>query len=143
MFIVLLIVSFAVSFLVCVVLARVFRTPINKILKRLVGEDIYTAWTKYITFAVYVVGISGGVRVWKLEQYITVQAESDRITELTTNHWVLEIYRTVIGTLQSVAWMLLVFFLVALIAFVIVKGREFKRQAQAESGKQSELTAAD
>jgi hypothetical protein len=34
---------------------------------------------------------------------------------------VLEIYRTVIGTLQGIAWVLLIFFVVALLAFVIVR----------------------
>ncbi|MED5415647.1 MAG: hypothetical protein VYC64_11885 [Candidatus Latescibacterota bacterium] len=36
----------------------------------------------------------------------------------------LEVYRTLIGTLQSVAWMLLVFFVFALIAYVIVRVSE-------------------
>jgi hypothetical protein len=35
------------------------------------------------------------------------------------DRWVLEVYRPVIGTLQSVAWMLLVFFLLALLAYVV------------------------
>ncbi len=43
---------------------------------------------------------------------------------LTTDRWVLEIYRTIVGTLQATAWMLLVVFLVALIAFVIVRAFE-------------------
>jgi len=38
------------------------------------------------------------------------------------------VYRTVIGTLQSAAWMLLLFFLFALIAYVIVKGLEARKQ---------------
>ena len=37
---------------------------------------------------------------------------------------------TIIGTLQSVAWMLLVFFLFALIAFVIVKGLESRKKPE-------------
>ena len=130
MFITLLVVNFIVAFVVCLVIAAIFRTPIANILHRLVAEDIYTAWSKYITFAIYVVGISGGVRVWDLEKYITPRAESGVVLELNRDRWVLEIYRTVIGTLQSNAWMLLVFFLFALIAYVIVKGLELRRQAK-------------
>jgi hypothetical protein len=48
------------------------------------------------------------------------------VAQLTPEYWTLEIYRAIVGTLQSVAWMLLVFFLVSLIAYVIVKGREIK-----------------
>ena len=44
-----------------------------------------------------------------------------KVVELTTERWVLEVYRTLIGTLQTTAWMLLVFFLFALIAYVVVR----------------------
>jgi len=130
MFITLLVVNFIVAFVVSLIIAQIFRTPITKILQRLVAEDIYTAWSKYITFAIYVVGISGGVRVWDLERYITPDRESGKILELTQDRWVLELYRTVIGAMQSTAWMLLMFFIFALIAYVIVKGLELRRQGK-------------
>ena len=132
MFILLLAVTFVVSVIACIVLARVFRKPLDRILNRLLGEDIYLAWTRYLLFALYVVGISGGVRVWDLERYITPAKAGEAILELNSDRWILEIYRTIIGTLQSVAWMLLVFFLVALLAFVVVKGREMKHPAQSD-----------
>jgi hypothetical protein len=126
-FFALLVASLAISLVVCFILARIFRRPVDRILERLIGEQIHSEWVKYLRFAIYVVGISGGVQVWKLERYISAEAPDQKILELTSERWVLEIYRTVIGTLQAVAWMLLVFFLVALIAFVIVKGREAKQ----------------
>ena len=46
--------------------------------------------------------------------------------ELTFERWVLEIYRTVIETLQGIAWMLLVFFVFALVAYVVVRVAELK-----------------
>jgi hypothetical protein len=130
MFMTLLVVNFLLAFAVCFIVARIFRAPINRILQRLVAEDIFIAWAKYIAFATYVVGISGGVRVWDLEKYITPPTQSGTIVELTQERWVLELYRTVIGTLQSVAWMLLLFFIFALIAYVIVKGLELRRQVK-------------
>lgn len=128
MFITLLVANFIVAFGVCVIIVKVFRGPIDRILLRLVGEDLYTTWSRYIIFAIYVVGISGGVRVWDLEKYISPQVGDGAILQLTPERWVLEIYRTAISTLQSNAWMLLVFFIFTLIAFVIVKGAEMKRQ---------------
>jgi hypothetical protein len=113
----------------CFLLPRVFHTPVNSILHRLIAEDIYTAWSKYLAFATYVVGISGGVRIWDLEKYITPRDNKD-IIALTPERWALEIYRTVLETLQSVAWMLLIFFLFALIAFVIVKGMEMRKNSK-------------
>ncbi|HLA68885.1 MAG TPA: hypothetical protein VJN65_04205 [Bacteroidota bacterium] len=129
MFILLLAANLILAFLVCAIVVRIFRTPLDKILQRLVGEDIYGTWTKYMIFAIYVVGISGGVRIWDLEKYIT-PGKDGAILELTSDRWILEIYGTVIGTLQSNAWMLLIFFLFALIAFVIVKGREIKKHSK-------------
>ncbi len=129
MFLLLLLVSFIVALLVCVIIVRIFSKPIASILQRLINEEIYKVWSKYITFAIYVVGISGGVRIWDLEKYISPREESGAILELTSSRWILEIYRTIIGTLQANAWMLLVFFIFALIAYVVVKGMEMKRQA--------------
>lgn len=130
MFITLLTINFLIAFAVCAIIAFIFKSSINKILHRLVSEDIYSAWSKYILFAIYVVGISGGVRVWALEKYITADVAGAEVTKLTTERWVLEVYRTMIDTLQSVAWMLLLFFIFALIAYVIVRGLELRKQSR-------------
>lgn len=126
MFVWLLIVTLAVSAAVCFCVARVFDTPIGNILTRLVSGELGSAWHRYITFAIYVVGISGGVRIWALEQYVTPRTTEQGILELNTARWVLEVYRTIIETLQGIAWMLLVFFVFALIAYVILRGFEIR-----------------
>ena len=125
----LLLVNLAEAFIICMIVALLFKKPVSKIMQRLVPDDIYTAWTKYITFAIYVVGVSGGTRLWDLEKYINPWGKDDKVLELTQDRWILEIYHTVIATLQSIAWMLLVFFLFALIAYVIVRGFEMKKHA--------------
>ena len=71
MFIVLLAVTFAIAIIVSFLVVRLFRESIATILDRIVAEDIGGAWWRYLTFAIYVVGVSGGVRVWDLEKYIT------------------------------------------------------------------------
>jgi hypothetical protein len=128
MFLLLLAVNFLISVGVCLIVARIFQSPISRILQRLIAEELYSTWSRYMTFAIYVVGISGGVRVWDLEKYITPRAQGGTILELTSDRWVLEVYRTMIDTLQSNAWMLLLFFLFTLIAFVITKGMELRKQ---------------
>ena len=130
MFVTLLAVNFVLAFVVCFVVVLVFRNPINKILQRLVSEEIYSTWAKYILFATYVVGISGGVRIWDLEKYITPATQGGAVLELTNDRWILEVYRTIIGTLQSIAWMLLLFFVFALLAYVVVKGLEMRKQTR-------------
>lgn len=128
MFILLLAVTFALAITVSWLLTRVFRGPITQILDRIIGEAVAEAWARYLNFAIFVVGISGGVRVWDFEKYLASSAPDGRVAELTPEAWTMEIYRAIVGTLQSVAWMLLVFFVFALIAFVIVKGREIRQK---------------
>ena len=130
MFLTLLLLTFVISLLVSFLVARLFERPIRQILARLVPEDLTGAWQRYLTFAIYVVGISGGVRIWSLEQYILPKAHDQPALVLTGDRWTFEVFRTVIGTLQSLAWLLLVFFVFALIAYVVVRGLEARRGAQ-------------
>lgn len=127
MFMTLLLVTFLTAAIVSFIVVRVFSRPISKILDRIISDEIAAVWAKYIRFATYVVGISGGVRIYDLERYITPQKAGEAPIQLTTERWVLELYRTVIESLQAMAWMLLVFFIFALIAYVIVKIFQVKR----------------
>lgn len=127
MFVTLLIVVFIVSLIISSLTALLFSKPVNKILTRLVSEELAPTWKRYILYAVYVVGISGGTRVWEMEMYINPDKDG-RVLALNSERWFIEIYKTVIGSLQGVAWMLLVFFLFALVAYVLVKGFEARKQ---------------
>lgn len=130
MFFALLIVTLLVATLVSYLVARTFDKPILTILERIVGGEMAAAWARYMKFAIYVVGISGGVRIYELERYLPQQQTKmpdgmvEPVTQqltLSPERWVLEVYRTIIETMQALAWMLLVFFLIALIAYVIVR----------------------
>ncbi len=128
----LLAVTFSIALLVSAIVSRVFTQPLDSILKRIITDQISSAWLKYLKFAIYVVGISSGVRIYELEKYITPQRgeRESKIVELTSDRWILEVYRAVIDTLQGIAWMLLLFFVFALIAYVIVKIFESRKQDQ-------------
>jgi hypothetical protein len=136
MFIPLLIVTFTISLVTCFVTGWLFRHPITAILKRIIGEQLSGAWQRYIAFATYIVGISGGVRIWDLEKYITPHLPASEPITLNADRWTLEVYRTIIGTLQSIAWMLLVFFVFALIAYVILRGFELLHVRKAGEPKE-------
>jgi hypothetical protein len=128
MFITLLAVTFVISAVVSGIVVRMFAKPIDAILQRIISDPISQAWVKYVKFAVYVVGISSGVRIFELERYITPgQFKDAQVLLLTRDRWVLEVYRTIIESLQGIAWLLLVFFAVALVAFVIVRVFELKK----------------
>src|SRR3989337_1088475 len=101
MIVTLLLVTFAIAAGVSFSVSRLFDRPIAGILTRIVAEELSSAWQKYIRFAIYVVGISGGVRIWELEKYITPRGKDDPALVLNMDRWTLEVYRTIIETLQS------------------------------------------
>ena len=136
MFYYLIISTFALALLVSFIVMRLFSNSINAILARIIHDPIHEAWAKYTKFAGMVVGTSSGIRIYDMEKYITplTYAENDKkiVIELTQERWVLEIYRTIIETLQGLAWIMLVFFMVALIAYVIVRWSEIKYAAKSK-----------
>ena len=130
MFLTLLFVTFVVALTVASIVARLFTGPVDRILKRITSEEISGGWLRYMQFAIVVVGVSRGVRIYNLERYINPQVRDNsegRILALTQERWILELYRTVIETLEGIAWMLLWFFAIALIAYVVVRAFELKR----------------
>jgi len=131
----LMVATFVVAAVVSFLVAKSFDKPVSRILHRLVSDDLSPAWEKYLRFAIYVVGISGGVRIWDLEKYISPRADDVQPLVLTGERWVLELYRTLLETLQSIAWMLLVFFAFALVAYVVVRSVELRHGA---GGKRAE-----
>ena len=129
MFLTLLAATFGIAVVVSALVVMLFYRPVKAILNRLIAEKISNAWWRYLAFAMFVVGVSGGVRVWDLEKYITPRPEEASAIALNPERWSLEIYRTVIGTLQGEAWLLLVFFVFALVAYVITRGFEMRQAA--------------
>jgi len=101
MFFTLLLVTFLIAAAVSFGVVYFFDDSIGKILTRVASQELAHAWRRYVTFAAYVVGISGGVRVHHLEQYVNARSTDNVVLDLTPEAWTLEVYRTVIGTLQS------------------------------------------
>lgn len=131
-----LILSLGVSWLV----AKLFGSSIESILRRIIDDEISQVWSKYLRFAILVVGVSNGVRVWDYEKYLNPSKEGPVIA-LTTERWVFELYHTVISALQGIAWLLLVFFVFALLAYVVMRAidlRQGVRQGKAASPPPSE-----
>jgi tellurite resistance protein TehA-like permease len=129
MFIGLLAVAFLIAVGVSTIAAIVFIRPLRRIMQRIVPDEISGAWVRYLMFAIYVVGVGGGVNVRQIERYINPGAQG-QVLELTRERWVVEVYSSVIGALGAIAWMLLVFFVLALVAYVLVRAFELKRREQ-------------
>ena len=126
MFFTLLLVTFVLALAVSWVVASLFRKPIRAVLQSIIQDSLSYVWEKYLTFATYVVGVSGGVNFYQLERYVFpntrfTETANPEIIELTSERWVVEVYRTIIEALQSIAWMYFFLFIVALIAYVFVR----------------------
>lgn len=130
MFYYLMFANFAIALLISTITILIFGKSINAILGRIINDSISSSWAKYTKFAGMVVGVSSGIRIYDMEKYITpaiYNIKENYIVQLTTERWFLEIYRTIIETLQGLAWMLLVFYIIALLAYVIVRWIETKK----------------
>ncbi|NOY89527.1 MAG: hypothetical protein GXO93_09125 [FCB group bacterium] len=125
-FLLLLVIILVISIIVSGLVILFFQKPIAKMLTRIVGEEIAQAWQKFLTFALLVIGISSGVAIWRLERFVQPSDDGTAPLTLTNQVFGLEIYNTIISTLGGMAWALFIFFVVALIAFVIVKRKEAK-----------------
>lgn len=122
MFIALLIVTFLIATAASAVVARAFSEPVAVILTRIVADELAMAWQRYVIFALYLLGINGGVRIWQLEQFVRYGQSS--LPLLNADRWALEVYRTLIGSLQSLAVALLAFFVLSLLAYLRVRSLE-------------------
>ena len=124
MFIALFVVSFALALTLSVIVAWISREAIDSILRRFVADyAVRAGFEKYIRFAIVAVGISTGTRVRALQEYIAAPDwnKAALTAALTQEVWVMETYRTIVGTLEGIAWLLLVCVFAALIAPVILR----------------------
>lgn len=134
MFYAILLVTLAVALVTSILVVRFFNEAVKKILSRIVGDDLAEAWRKYMSFAIVVVGVSGGVRIWDLEKFVPNGRET--ALELNGVRWTIQIYRTVIDTLSQIAWVMLLFFLCTMVAYVIMRAVEAR--ANERNGKTPE-----
>jgi hypothetical protein len=131
MFLFLLFATFATALAVSFAVMWLFTKPIDSVLRRIIADDISAAWSKYMKFAILVVGVSTGVPLRDLERYVTATLggrEVQSAASLSVDRWIFELYRAAIETLQGIAWMLLVFFAFALIAYVIIRIAEAHKE---------------
>ena len=136
MFFLLLFATFAVALGVSFAVMWLFTKPIDSVLQRIIADEISAAWSKYMKFAILVVGVSSGVPVHDLERYVSATLggrEVQSASSLGFDRWIFELYRAAIEALQGIAWMLLVFFIFALIAYVIVRIGEMRSDARSAS----------
>src|SRR5260370_20843986 len=130
MFLFLLFATFVVALVVSFLVIRLFTKPVDSVLRRIIADEISAAWSKYMKFAILVVGVSTGVPLRDLERYISpaLGGREVQTASLSFDRWIFELYRASIDTLQGISWMLLVFFAFPLFPYVIVRIGEARKE---------------
>jgi preprotein translocase subunit SecG len=75
--------------------------------------------------------VSGGVNMWEIQKYL--QNGREQVMELNGPRWTMEIYRTAMDTLSQISWVMLLFFLCAMVAYVIMRVAESSREQRRSS----------
>jgi hypothetical protein len=128
MFLALFAVSLVLALGISATIAWFSKDIIEGILHRFLADKIATAISKYLRFAIVVAGISDGTRAGALRDYINAPSYSrDQLTaQLTPEFWALELYRTAIGSLEGILWLMLIFSLGALMAIILIRRADLK-----------------
>lgn len=135
MIVTLFLVTFVLAAGLAAGVAWLSKDPIEVLLHRFLAAHISVALSKYLRFAIVVVGTASGTRVAALEEYIgaTSYNKTAMTAALTQETWVLELYRTVVATLEGIVWLLLVVAFFVLLAILIIRKANMK---QLQPGKE-------
>jgi hypothetical protein len=125
MFVTLFFVTFLLALAVSAIVAWISKEAIESVLNRYFAAHISAAMSKYLRFAVVVVGVAMGTRVQALEDYVSAPSwtKANMDSALTPAVWAMELYRTAMGALAGILWLSLVF------AFLVAVGLFFIRRA--------------
>jgi hypothetical protein len=136
----LLVAEVVISLVISWCVVRILRQPTEQILHRITSDETSRAWLKYVKFAIYVAGVSGGVKIAEkdFEKFMRM-AEVNYSGSYALGYgymvWLLtaEIWEAVVGALGGIFWFLAYFFIAAAIAFVIVRVLELIKSKPADT----------
>ena len=145
MFIVLFLVTFLLAFAISSGVAWAGKEPIEGILHHFFSLNVTAAMSKYLRLAIVLIGVSSGARIRILEEFISASpANKLQMTDaLTQEFWVVELYRTCITTLEGILWLLLLFSLVVLAAYWMMRKSALKEQQTSEGRSKFQDSKAD
>ena len=143
MFVLLFVASFVLSLGISAVVAWGSKEPIESILYHFFPVNASLALSKYLRLAIVLIGVSSGSRIHLLEEYLAASPANkiEMASLLTQEFWVLEFYRTAVGAIEGILWLLLLFsFCVFVIYFVM---RKAKLRDESKRSVPSDSSAAD
>jgi hypothetical protein len=122
----LIILMFATAVGVAHLLAKVSDKLVTVHVAKIVeDEELGASWIKYIRLAVYIVAITGGIEVYRLERAFSAY-------DFGLGQIAIELYRVAAGAAVSVVWLLLPVFLASLVI------KELRKVLSARAGTKDE-----
>ena len=139
MFVVLFLVTLVVALGVSYIIAKASNHPIESVLHHFFAPHLSAAFAKYLQLAILLVGVCAGARVRALQDYISAPDYNKpaMLEQLTQEFWVMELYRTVIGTLEGILWLIFLFALAVIVAVVIMRKSHSPNVHPANTGPRS------
>ena len=115
--------SVVLAFGVAYGVARLARDVIEALLQRFISQELSEAVTRYLGFAIMVVGVASGSRVRLLEDFIGAPAYNREAlnAQLTQEVWVAAMYHTVVESLEGIAWLFILLAIILLAALFIIR----------------------
>jgi hypothetical protein len=128
MFITLLLITLALAVCIAFLGLRYLRGPLRGVLHRITGADASEHWYRFAVFALYITSVGHGVQVYRLERYIQKTHKDDIMPPLRVEAWVYEIYQVIERTLEGLAWGAMTVFIIGLLAIVVLRAFEIRRE---------------
>jgi magnesium-transporting ATPase (P-type) len=131
MFSVFLTINLLVSLLTAMCIILFLYRPVVNFLKRHFHDESVVLLSRLIGTGIIVAAIAIGTRVWELEGFITSTGHFD----LSRDQIAFEIYKTVVATMQVVALLLFVLFVIVGIAVMVRRKSETMGHGEQEVDK--------
>lgn len=129
-----LVYSYAAAALVAGVVTLAFSPAINRVLHKLIPDEVAPAWSQFIKFALFVSSFVGGLPIAAPGRFI--DRNGPAVTLPVEGAELLMVMKSVSGALTAGSWTLFIFFSVTLSAYgaqrfwAVLKGR---REAEAKA----------
>jgi len=128
-----LILAYVAMALVALAVTAAFSSSIDRMLYRLLPEEIAPHWARFIKFAVFVVSCGGGMPLRMPGAFV----DRDNTQVWNAGDGIMLIMGSASGALMSAAWILMVFFGATLAATIAIRALAVHRQAQEKEARES------
>ena len=135
-----LVYSYSAAALVAGAVTLAFSSPINRVLHKLIPDEVAPAWSQFIKFALFVSSFVGGMPVAEPGRFI--DRNGPAVTLPVEGAQILMVMKSVSGALTAASWTLLIFFGVTLSAYGAKRFSSALKERREADAKSLELREA-